>query len=145
MTEHEGEFKAKFLSFLYSKSSKVSNSFTITNAKRQRIIRCLKDPHSEPSSKFRFWVRQKKFRLIQSEDGEGDIVGVPADEKIGEEVCIDIENYFHIWQTAYIAWHKVEYPARTATAKRMLLSAIFDLNNSQMDIRTGKTFQNVYS
>lgn len=86
MVESDEELKEKFMEYVNSKSSKVNNSFTITNEKRDRVIRCLKNPQSEPSSKFRFWVRQKKFRLIQSEDGEGDIVGIPVDEKDGDEV-----------------------------------------------------------
>lgn len=86
MTGLDEEFKTKFMVYVNSKANKVSNSFTITQAKRDRIIRCLKNPQSEPSSKFRFWVRQKNFRLIQSEENEGDIVGIPADEKDGDEV-----------------------------------------------------------
>jgi len=86
MVDSDEEFKAKFMEYVNSKANKISNSFTITNEKRQRVIQCLKNPQSETSSKFRFWVRQKKFRLIQSEDSEGDIVGIPADEKDGDDV-----------------------------------------------------------
>lgn len=88
--DSDEEFKAKFMEYVTSKANRISNSFTITNAKRYRVIQCLKNPQSETSSKFRFWVRQKKFRLIQCEDSEGDIVGVPADDKDAEDVsCID--------------------------------------------------------
>ena len=86
MVDSDQEFKTKFMEYVNSKANKVSNSFTITSAKRDRVIRCLKNPQSEASSKFRFWVRQKKFRLIQSEDADGDIVGIPADERDGEDV-----------------------------------------------------------
>jgi hypothetical protein len=79
-------FKAQFMEYCNEKGNKLSNSFTITRAKRERIIHCLKNPQLEPSSKFRFWVRQKKFRLIQTEDSDEDIVGIPVDGKEGDEV-----------------------------------------------------------
>ncbi|KAK7088469.1 hypothetical protein V1264_022387 [Littorina saxatilis] len=109
MVESDEELKEKFMEYVNSKSSKVNNSFTITNEKRDRVIRCLKNPQSEPSSKFRFWVRQKKFRLIQSEDGEGDIVGIPVDEKDGDEVSNALykraactEEFFDLINTAHV-------------------------------------------
>lgn len=79
-------FKAQFMEYCNEKGNKLNNSFTITKAKRERIIQCLKNPQSEASSKFRFWVRQKKFRLIQTEDSDEDIVGIPVDGKDGDEV-----------------------------------------------------------
>ena len=82
----EGEFKEKFVEYVNNKTGKLSNSFTITNSKRDRVIQCLKNPQLEPSSKFRFWVRQKKFRLLQSEDNEEDIVGIPTDLTIEDDV-----------------------------------------------------------
>ncbi|KAK7469721.1 hypothetical protein BaRGS_00036252 [Batillaria attramentaria] len=107
MGDPETEFKAKFMEFCNSKASKVSNSFTITRAKRDRIIRCLKNPQLEPNSKFRFWVRQKKFRLIQSEDSEEDIVGMPADEGEGGEETLYkraacIEEFWDLINTAHV-------------------------------------------
>ncbi|XP_076453012.1 uncharacterized protein LOC143288424 [Babylonia areolata] len=99
-------FKSKFMEYVNSKANKVSNSFTITSEKRARVIRCLKNPQSEVSSKFRFWVRQKKFRLIQSEDAEGDIVGIPADEKDGDDSLYKraacIEEFWDLINTAHV-------------------------------------------
>ncbi|KAL8562062.1 hypothetical protein ACOMHN_031833 [Nucella lapillus] len=104
--DSDEEFKSKFMEYVIFKARKVSNSFTITNEKRARVIRCLKNPQSETSSKFRFWVRQKKFRLIQSEDSEGDIVGIPADEKDGDDTLYKraacTEEFWDLINTAHV-------------------------------------------
>ena len=88
--DSEEEFKMKFMEYCLDKGNRVSNSFTVTREKRDRVIQCLKNPQLESSSKFRFWVRQKKFRIIQSEDSDEDIIGIPAEGKDGSEVKSEV-------------------------------------------------------
>ncbi|RUS75048.1 hypothetical protein EGW08_017184 [Elysia chlorotica] len=70
-------FRIQFTNFVRDYCGSALNSSTITIQKKERIIKYLKDCKSEPSARFRFWVRSKGFRIVQITDEES-ILAVPS-------------------------------------------------------------------
>ncbi|KAI8782437.1 inosine-uridine preferring nucleoside hydrolase isoform X2 [Biomphalaria glabrata] len=72
----EQNFKLLFTNYVREYCGGSQNSYTLTIEKRDRIINCLRNAKNEPSARFRFWVRAKGYRIVQSADGE-DILALP--------------------------------------------------------------------
>ncbi|GFR94736.1 pyrimidine-specific ribonucleoside hydrolase RihB [Elysia marginata] len=69
-------FRIQFSNYVREYCGSAQNSSTITAQKRDRIIKYLKNSKSEPSARFRFWVRSKGYRIVQITDEES-ILAVP--------------------------------------------------------------------
>ncbi|XP_059177386.1 uncharacterized protein LOC131956804 isoform X2 [Physella acuta] len=73
---NDHNFKIQFTSFVREYCAGSHNSYTLNAKKRERVLKCLRNSREEPSARFRFWVRAKGFRIVQSADGE-DILALP--------------------------------------------------------------------
>ena len=76
MDEVHEKFKTDFTTFAHEYCGGSHNSYTLDVKKRDRVLKCLRDSKTEQNARFRFWVRAKGFRIVQSEDGN-DILAVP--------------------------------------------------------------------
>jgi len=98
------KFKHEFLAFAHEYCSASQNSFTLNIEKKNRVIRCLRNDKDEPCARFRFWVRAKGFRFVQSEDGE-DILAVPPKGNDPSDVLFKrvatIEEFFDLIYAAH--------------------------------------------
>lgn len=72
----EEKFKTEYMKYARNYCRGSHNSYTLDAAKRDRVLNCLKNSKNEPSARFRFWVRSKSFRIVQSADGE-EILAMP--------------------------------------------------------------------
>uniref|UniRef100_A0A0B6YQS7 C2H2-type domain-containing protein n=1 Tax=Arion vulgaris TaxID=1028688 RepID=A0A0B6YQS7_9EUPU len=73
---NDHSFRTQFTRYVHEYCEASHNSFTLNTKKRDRVLKCLRNAKIESSARFRFWVRSKGFRIVQSQDGE-DILAVP--------------------------------------------------------------------
>ncbi|CAG5135754.1 unnamed protein product [Candidula unifasciata] len=97
-------FRTQFTRYVREYCTASHNSFTLNERKRDRIVRCLRDSNVETSARFRFWVRSKGFRIVQSQDGE-DILALPPkgndpNDTLFKRVAI-IDEFFDIIYAAH--------------------------------------------
>ncbi|CAL1534843.1 unnamed protein product [Lymnaea stagnalis] len=76
LENNDHNFKMQFSNYVREYCGGSHNSYTLNAMKRERVLKCLKNVKDEPSARFRFWVRSKGFRIVQSPDGE-DILALP--------------------------------------------------------------------
>ncbi|XP_005093687.1 uncharacterized protein LOC101862785 [Aplysia californica] len=104
MDEANEKFKAEFTAFVHDYCGGSHNSYTLDLKKRDRVLKCLRDAKEEPSARFRFWVRAKGFRIVQSADGD-DILAVPPKGNDPSDMLFKrvatIEEFFDIVYAAH--------------------------------------------
>ncbi|KAH9525778.1 hypothetical protein Btru_002341 [Bulinus truncatus] len=100
----EQNFKFQFSNYVREYCAGSQNSYTLTADKRDRIIKCLRNAKEEPSAKFRFWVRAKGFRIVQSADGE-DVLALPPKGNDPNDTLFrrvaTIDEFFYIIYSAH--------------------------------------------